>query len=135
MREYITNVQKTMSLDNMRRYSRFTIELTASRRVTAEQKQQLMNKNGKIVDNAITGYSTIATKYQDQIKTLAAKLDVTPAMQECQQQVQNSTISQMTNANSLMSLPTKICDEMNSAYATFEKALESAYSKIGERMP
>lgn len=135
IREYITNVQKTMSLDNMRRYARYTTQLTTNTTISAEQKQKLMNETRPIVDKALSDYNATASKYQDLVKTLTTKLDVTPVMQQCQQQTQNSTISQMSNANGLILLPIEMCDKMNSAYATFEKAMEAAYTKIGARIP
>lgn len=135
LREYIANVQKTMSLDNMQRYARYTTQLTTDTQITAEQKQKKMDESRPIVDKALTDYNTNATKYQEQVKTLVAKLDATPVMQQCQQQAQNSRISQMSDANALMLLPAEMCDKMNSAYAAFEKVMDASYTKIGARIP
>lgn len=124
-----------MSLDNMQRYARYTTQLTADTKISAEQKQKKMDESRPIVDKALSDYNTIASKYQEQVKTLVTKLDSTPVMQQCQQQAQNSRISQMSDANGLILLPADMCDKMNSAYATFEKAMDASYTKIGARIP
>lgn len=135
LREYVVNVQRTMSLDNMRRYSRHTILLTADSTISAENKQKLMNMSQPVIDKALSDYTATAAKYLEKINTLATKLDVTPIMQYCQQRTQNSTISQMSDANTLISLPSSMCDQMNSVFAYFEKSMDSAYSKIGAQIP
>lgn len=132
---YITNVQRTMSLDNMRRYARYNIQLSTNSSLTPEQKQKLTTEQRPIVDKAITGYNTIATKYQTEVKTLLDKLDVTATMQLCQSTAQNSMISQINDANALIAEPNSICDQLKSAYAAFEKSLSSAYTKIGATIP
>lgn len=132
---YITNVQRTMSLDNMRRYSRYNIQLSNNNSLTAEQKQKLTTEQRPIVDKAITEYTNIATKYQTEVKTLLDKLDPTSAMQTCQTTAQTALISQINDASTLMAMPNSICDKLKSAYATYEKSIAAIYTKIGAAVP
>lgn len=135
LRNHNTNVQRIMSLDNMRRYSRHNIQLSTNTTIKAEEKKKLMDQQKPIVDKAISNYKITANKYLTEINTLASKLDPTSTMQDCQQITQTATISQMSDANGLIILPTTICDEFNSAYAAFEKSLDAVYVKIGQPIP
>lgn len=124
-----------MSLDNIRRYSRYNIQLSLNAAISAADKETQMTSQRPIVDQAIKNYNTGATKYQTNVKSLVGKLDVTPVMQNCQQVVQTGSIGQMTEANKLIALPSIICEELNTVYATFEKALDDAYIKMSLPLP
>lgn len=124
-----------MSLDNMRRYSRYNIQLSQNSSLTAEQKQKLTTEQRPIVDKAIAGYNTIATKYQTDVKALIDKLDATATMQLCQTTAQTAMISQINDANALIATPNSICDQLQTAYAAFEKSYTSSYTKIGADIP
>lgn len=132
LRDHNTNVQRIMSMDNMRRYSRHKIQLSMNTTISDQEKKRLMDEQKPIVDKAIANYKIIADKYLTEINTLATKLDPTATMQECQQITQTATISQMSDANGLIILPTTICDEFNSAFAVFEKSLDAVSVKIGQ---
>lgn len=133
--EYIINVQRTMSLDNMRRYSRYNIQLSTNNSISAEEKQRRAAVERPIVEGAIANYSRIANEYQERTRILLASLDPTPTMQECQRITQSAFISQMSDANGLIALPARLCDQFNSAYALFERAYDGAYTKIGAQIP
>lgn len=119
----------------MRRYSRYNIQLSNNNSLTAAEKQKMTTDQRKIVDAAITGYTAIATKYQAEAKTLLDKLDPTATMQTCQTTAQTALITQINDATTLLATPNTICDQLKSAYATYEKAIAAVYTKIGAAVP
>lgn len=131
MSAYISNVQRTMTLNNMQRYSQYNIQLSNNKSLTTEQKNQLTTSQRSIVEAAYTGYNTIATKYQLELKTLLDKLNPTSTMQSCQTTAQTAHMSQMHDANLLMATPNLICNQLKSAYANYEKLIFAIYTKIG----
>lgn len=133
--DYITNVQRTMSQDNNRRYSRYNIQLSTNNSISAEEKQRRVAVERPIVEGAIANYSRIANEYQERARLLLASLDPTPNMQDCQRITQSAFISQMSDANGLIALPARVCEQFNSVFAAFEKAYDGAYTKIGAQLP
>lgn len=132
LREHNTNVYRTMG--DIRRYQKYITRLIQNRQISAEERQQQLSKLQTAIQTANDNYKTTSDKYLELINQLAAKLDTTPVMQECVEIIQSATLSQMTQANDLMTLPIEICNLLNSVYATLEKVTDAAYIKIGARL-
>lgn len=125
IREHNANVQRVFSLDNIRRFLRYN---TQNPNLSAADKE----KQKKVINDAINNYKTTSTKFLTEINSLVAALDPTTVSQECQQTIQTASIAQITEANALVLYPKEMCDAFNSALATFQNAIDSAYTKIGK---
>lgn len=135
LREHNANVQRTLSLDNMRRYARYNIRLSSNTTISQADKNKRMADEKKIVDDAISNYRTTSDQYLAVINNLGMRLDATSVMQQCQEMAQTAYVGQMSTANALISSPVQLCDEFNSIYARFQQAMDAAYRKIGAQPP
>lgn len=114
-----------------RRYQNFNQKLANNPNLKPEEKQKILAQQLAAIQTANTNYKTSADNFLKQINMLLATLDPSTAMQQCQQTIQTAIIDQSTLANDLMAQPGQMCDQLKSAYATFENAMSAAYTKIG----
>lgn len=133
IKEHNTNVYRTMS--DTRRFQKYMSSLISNRRITADQRQQLMTSAQNTIQTASNNYKTTSEKYLTEIDKLVGQLDSTFTMQKCVQTLQQAIISEMNAANTLMMLPNTICNQLNSKYAKYEKSIDAAYTAIGARIP
>lgn len=100
------------------------------RKLTPAEKQKKLTDLQTAIQKFFTDNRTTADKFTKQTDTDAAKLDVTGFMQKCPQILQDYTTKQSPSATSLMSAPTKFCTDMNTAYNTFQTAIDAQRAKI-----
>lgn len=124
-----------MNSDNSRRYALYNLRLNANTSLSEADRTQRQTDEKQIFDNAIANYQTTADQYLAVINDLANRLDTSVAMQQCQIIAQTGFVAQMTNANTLIALPPRICDSLNSDYARFQQVLDTAYRTIGAQVP
>lgn len=133
IKEHNTNVYRTMN--DIRRYERYISSMISNRKISSEERQQQLTKVQTAIQTASNNFKTTSDKYLEEIDKLVTKLDTTSVMQACTQIIQKATITQMTDANALMTLPTGMCNQLLSAYAKYEKTMDASYTKIGARVP
>lgn len=126
-----TNIQDMLS--TMNSYNRFnpaTKRIMNNRKLTAAEKQKKLADLQAEIQKFFTANRATADKFSKQTDTDAAKLDVMQFYQKCPQILQDYSSKQATSASSLMQSPTKFCTDMNTAYNTFQTAIDAQRSKI-----
>lgn len=101
-----------------------------NRKLTAAEKQKKLADLQAEIQKFFTANRATADKFSKQTDTDAAKLDVMQFYQKCPQILQDYSSKQATSASSLMQSPTKFCTDMNTAYNTFQTAIDAQRSKI-----
>lgn len=125
------NAKIFQTMNDMRRFQKYTNKVLSNSTLTAQQKTDALTKLNTAITKFSTDNKSVSDKYLTETNTLAAKLGVMDAMQQCQTLIQTATVSQVTTANTMMALPDKFCTEMKTAFAVMEKAFDDALTKIG----
>lgn len=102
-----------------------------NRKLTAAEKQKKLGDLQTAIQKFFADNRATADKFTKQTDTDAAKLDVMQFVQKCPQILQDYQSKQATSASSLMNAPTKFCTDMNTAYNTFQSAIDAQRSKVG----
>lgn len=135
LRDHNNNVLRTISLDNMRRYSRYNIQLSANTTISQNDKNTRMTREKQIIDDAINNYKTTSQQYLAVINDLAQRIDPSTVLQNCQTQAQTAYVNQMTTANTLSAIPNEICTSFNDILRTYQQSSDAAYRKMGVPVP
>lgn len=132
IRENNAKIYQTMN--DMRRFQSYTNKIISGSK-TAQEKTDLLTKLNTAIQKFSTDNKSTSDKYLTETNTLAAKLNVMDAMQQCQQIIQTAVSTQLTTVNTMMTLPDRFCTELKTAFAVMEKAYDDALTKIGVSVP
>lgn len=129
IRDNIARMFQTMN--DMRRFQTFNSRIINNSTLTATQKTETLNKLQTAVQKFFTDNKSTSDTYLAQTNTAATSLNVMTTLQQCQSIIQTALVSQVTTANTMMTLPGRFCTELKTAFAIMEKSFDTALQKIG----
>lgn len=138
LNSYIDNVRQSMIAESSRRYTLYNIKLSMDSTLTPEQRQKKREADRAVIDPAMQEFNNLVDNPTTGIKKNITDLirNLAPTSTEsCLGAIQNLTMTQVTNAAALISIPPQLCIDMQESYKNFTNALNGVYHQIGVTIP
>lgn len=98
--------------------------------LTPVEKQKKLTDLQKEIQTFYTANRATADKFTTQTDKDAAGLDVMKFIVKCPQILQNYSSTQATSATDLVKVPIQFCNDLDTAFNTFQKVIDEQRSKI-----